>query len=461
MKKFYVFLTALISLSSFAQKETDKWYFGNGAALDFSSGTPSVIPSGAMMPSEGCAIMSDAVTGNLMFYTDGMNVWDNTHTQMPNGTGLLGGFSSTQPALIVPSPTATSQFYIFTTDDTGQSNGMQYSIVDMTQNGGKGDVITKNVPLVNFVTEKLTAVKDPDNTRFWIVAHEWGNDAFHAFELNTSGLQPAVVSHVGSIHSGAIQNTYGQMKFNPCGNKLALACGYMDVVELFDFNMNTGVVSNPISIPMTDHVYGIEFSPNSNLIYVSTYDAFQTLVQYDITAFNVSAIMASMQVISNVPSIYGMQLANNGMIYVCKSYNQYLGVIQNPNNNGVGCSYVDQGVNLDTLMMGTMSALSLPEFIQSYFLPAGFSCPAVPTGIAEMTKAQTVPVGPNPSAKEFTLQLKENASAEVYSCDGKLVETLTIEKNKAATFGSNYSEGVYLLKIKGTQTNSSVKLIKQ
>ncbi len=102
---------------------------------------------------------------------------------MPNGTGLNGDNSATQSAIVVPKPGSNySAFYVFTVDaDTGV-NGLQYSEVDMTLNGGSGDVTAlKNFPLIAPVSEKVTAVRHGLNVNdFWIVTHEWGTNRFPA-----------------------------------------------------------------------------------------------------------------------------------------------------------------------------------------------------------------------------------------------------------------------------------------
>jgi len=84
------------------------------------------------------------------------------------------------------------------------------------------------------------------------MTHKWGTDAFYAYQLTGAGLQTPVISHAGTIHNtSTFQNTYGQMKFNNCGTKLALAVSYQNLIEYFDFNINSGVVSNSVSLPPT------------------------------------------------------------------------------------------------------------------------------------------------------------------------------------------------------------------
>src|SRR5688572_247537 len=85
----------LIFGSLYSQKQVNHWYFGINAGLDFNSGAPVVLTNGALNTTEGTSAISDA-NGNLLFYTDGVNVWNNTHSVMPNGTGLQGDVSTTQ-----------------------------------------------------------------------------------------------------------------------------------------------------------------------------------------------------------------------------------------------------------------------------------------------------------------------------------------------------------------------------
>lgn len=108
MKKVVFYLLLFIPIVAFSQKEAAFWYFGELAGLDFNSGSP-VSTTGALVSFEGSATMSDC-DGNLLFYTDGVTVWDNTHNVMLNGTGLLGNPSSTQSAIIIPDPGNSSRY---------------------------------------------------------------------------------------------------------------------------------------------------------------------------------------------------------------------------------------------------------------------------------------------------------------------------------------------------------------
>src|SRR6218665_176745 len=113
----------------FCQNEASKWYFGSLAGLDFMTNPPTILTNGAMSTQEGCASISNGA-GNILFYTDGVTVWNQAHTVMANGTLLQGSFNSTQSGVIIKQPGNSNIYYIFTVDALGGANGLKYSIVD-------------------------------------------------------------------------------------------------------------------------------------------------------------------------------------------------------------------------------------------------------------------------------------------------------------------------------------------
>ncbi|PJB58825.1 MAG: hypothetical protein CO098_06605, partial [Bacteroidetes bacterium CG_4_9_14_3_um_filter_41_19] len=365
-KAKYAFI--LLSLLSWtilsAQNEANIWYFGDYAGLDFNSGTPVALTDGALSTQEGCATISDA-NGSLLFYTEGTTVWNKNHAIMDNGTGLMGGWSSTQSAIIVPKPNSTTLYYVFTVESQAWTSGLlDYSIVDMSLNGGLGKVITKNVVLHSPVAEKINAVQHSNGTDIWVVTHERNNDAFCSFLVTASGVNSTpVISNTGAIHGNQSSSYRGHLKISSSGNYLAVAIDLpVNLAEIFDFDNNTGIVSNPISITGYSSPYGIEFSPDESRIYFGMED---DVFQFNLLAGSSNDIINSATNINATsPSAGGaIQLSPDGKIYRTYLNCEYLGVIDDPNALGTACNYIVNGVYLG----GKLGKLGLPDFIQSYF----------------------------------------------------------------------------------------------
>ena len=398
MKKILLIFAVLCAHALSAQNEAANWYFGNNAGITFDPSTNQVsaLTDGQLSTEEGCTSISDS-TGNLLFYTNGENVYDRQHNIMPNGTGLFGNQSSTQSAIIVPKPGDPNIYYIFTQDTTFEGtpdNGFNYSVVDITLNSGFGDVTIKNQFLLHKASEKLSAVlKDCESQNIWVVtfgsndaltnssATDTNNNTFYAFEVSATGINTTPV--ISSLPY-TINQRRGYLKFSPDGTKLALA-NISDGLRLLDFDPATGTVSNSINIPTNlspsgkpQSAYGVEFSPNNQVLYVSTYyetsgsnfdnpsAQYGALLQYDLTATNISATEEVLD--ERVMYRSALQLGPNGRIYrsLSATYDQgipFLSVINSPNTLGQEADYQHAVIDL----MGRSSRQGLPPFITSYF----------------------------------------------------------------------------------------------
>jgi gliding motility-associated-like protein len=335
------------------------WYFGNGAGLDFSSGSPVAITNGQLDSWESCASICD-VNGNLLFYTDGDTVWDRNHNVMPNGTGLYGNClppgpnnSATQGVIIIPQPKSETIFYVFTVDcaENLGAKGMNYSIVDLSLNGGFGDVTLKNQFLFAPSTEGMAAAMNCSRDSIWVVGHD-DNDLFYSYLVTKDGLSrtPAI-----SI-TNTIFNLFGQMKFSPNNKKIAYQ-GY-----IYNFNFTNGTITNGQFINFDG--YGLSFSPDSKKLYYSISGYF--IGQFDITYNNVTDILNSFQTvyqgISN-DGIYGLQIGIDSKLYVANIDTTKISTIDNPNNTGSSANFNPYSVDLN----GRKSQFTFPSFIESYF----------------------------------------------------------------------------------------------
>jgi WD40 repeat protein len=347
---------------AWAQRPTDRWYFGRQAGLDFSSGTPTPLLDGAMTTYEGCATATTK-RGELLFYTDGQTVWNRQHQPMPNGRRLMGSGSSTQSALIVPDPGSGNIFYIFTVAPQGAPDGLRYSVVDMTRNDGLGDVPRANMLLLTPVAEKLAAVRHPNGRDVWVVAHRWNSNAFIAYLVTADGVAAKpIMSNVGSTNAGPGRNAIGALKFSPDGTKLAAAIWRdSNKFEVYNFDRTTGKVSNPRSFGPYPEAYGVEFSPDGTKLYgtCNGNSKASTVSETQVWQFDLATKAPTLVGRSSNHKIGALQRGPDGKIYVAREDNSFLGVIGSPNALGKDCSYVDDGLKLG----GRRSKLGLPGFI--------------------------------------------------------------------------------------------------
>ena len=218
----------------------------------------------------------DNQTGALLFYINGVTVWDASHNIMPNGTGIFPGPKVVHREPLLFRYRAAIPSIIFLPARTFLQNGVSgydYSIVDMSLNGGLGDVVTKNVSLYTPGTENLFFIKNADSTGYWIATHEFSTNRFVCYPFTSSGILAPVYSSSGITYSTAV-NAVGAIEFSPRWEKndcfLLKGRGKL---RFFDFDNATGIVSNPIDfgpgIGNNTSNYSLEVSPDNKLIYVS------------------------------------------------------------------------------------------------------------------------------------------------------------------------------------------------
>lgn len=365
----FILITVFIQ-NVFAQNEANNWYFGNYAGLTFNTSPPSALTNGALATSEGCASISEE-NGNLLFYTNGTTVWNKNHQIMENGSNLHGQSSSTQSALIVKLPGSATQYYIFTVADQGNAYGYEYSIADLSFNSGDGKIVTKNAPILkdfsnpnsNFLnsTEALTATYHSNQTDVWVVMHEATLTNFYAYLLTSNGLQAPVISNIGNQ-----KTNLGQCRISADGKRIAVGGYFGSGVDLYDFNSSTGIISNATSLigGTTNRVYGLSFSPNSNVLYVT--DNAANIYQFNLALPTTADIINSKYLVGQGSGGYypQLQLGPDRRIYLAQRNRQYLGVITYPDNIGSSCLFTDNGISLGT--GNHYSDIGLPTFMVNY-----------------------------------------------------------------------------------------------
>lgn len=354
-------LLFVCSSLSHAQKEAENWYFGNFAGLKFSQADPVPLLDGIMQTDEGCTTVSDTA-GNLIFYTDGVRVFNRQHRMMPSARNLAGNPSSTQSSIVVQWPTRSDRFLIFTADanENNYRLGINYTEIDMRADGGMGDVAVLNTPLVAPATEKLTAVRHANGEDIWIIGHAMESDEFLIFLVTRNGVQTtprrqAIGPRIGFGDAGVL-------KADPQGRKVAMATSVPLAVTLLDFDRLTGQLSNPISLPVNGP-YGLEFSPNSRFLYATSF-LVREIFQFDLGVSS-DRIASTRQTVGTTAAgtTGAIQMAPNSRLYVAHFNESHISEIRYPDRAGIACDYRDLSVSLGD----RTSRYGLPNFYPAVY----------------------------------------------------------------------------------------------
>ncbi len=243
--------------------------------IDFRKpGTPVVTcgpPVAVSNGDEGTAVFTDPSTGQLLFYTDGIDIFNGFDNQLlANGSGVNGQPSASEPALITPQLGSDGgAFYVFSvnyTSDSAPTGDIYYSNIDLTQ-GLHGTVTNKNQHLYNGnVGEALDMLPHTNNTDFWVLAYN-GAGNVEAFLVNASGVSATPVTSAtgltGTVLRSAINHSYDY-------NHVVLAInrgGATGTIATADVDRSTGTISNVKTIVTGDLGFHASYSADGTKLY--------------------------------------------------------------------------------------------------------------------------------------------------------------------------------------------------
>lgn len=452
------------------------------AILSFCEDSLSILDVGQAISFCGAnAAMSDQ-NGNLLFYTNGISVANAQHQIMLNGDGLSPqgtfgfeeiGLPIPQGALALPLPGHEHQFVLFHEGISFSGTGLAasplyYSMIDMSLDGGLGGVVIKNEVLSNNVFDygKLTAIQHANGRDWWVIAYEHTSDKMRRFLLSPEGITDA-----GSALEGAgLRPGEGQAAFSPDGLMYAqVSFSIADIqtityIDILTFDRCTGEFSilEQIAIPApTGGYYGITFSPDSKLLYVSLVFS---ILQFDVTAADIFASMDTVAITDGVavPSIEGDsfpsvftygQLAPDGRIYFGIDFSVYFHVIEYPNIPGVGCEVIQRAVQLPYL---NLTGPNFPNF--NLGVLQGSPCDSIissSTNHWPLAETEPLHIFPNPTQGYFTVSLVAPATRLcLYDNMGRQVHIQALASGQPEhriALPTGLPAGVYVAVVEGSE----------
>ncbi len=297
MKKQLVLTFFLfVSYSLTAQKEWSNWYYSRSRSFTFKNGAIEKIqvpPNNSFYSfgnnsSDRASSYADA-NGNMRLIFNGA-VYNSNYDTISNFNKINFCNIARPAATIVPFPGNPDKFYLLSLHSHSSfllqaSSGLQvrcpapgflnYNVVDLSANGGKGLVTEWNKNLLSQPIERLALVKHSSTNDTWIVSHIYGSNNFHSFRVTAAGILPGVISSVGPSFAGGWETALGFMVASPDGKKIAAHSGNYGAnkfIELYNFDAESGTLSNYRTLTITDDVVTLSdavFSPDNSKIYIS------------------------------------------------------------------------------------------------------------------------------------------------------------------------------------------------
>lgn len=283
------------------------WLFGDYASVSFATGQPVpnniAVANNTIKCFENAVSMSDSL-GNLLFYSNGRDLWNSNHVLVNPNSPLFGwdliipspnGYNGTSVGGFIsfPKPKSPGKYYIVCVppmEIKGQPTMGQFARINYVVYDVNTGVITPFQSLthsaINYVSiwpntglsENLTVVPHCNGVDYWLIAKGINTAGtgfnFFTFLVNANGLAPGAAPVVSGLFPLSQFTSACDLKSNSTGNKLVCKSQNKNIGLMWDFDQSTGQVSNPLAlassqaaVTSTNAPAGIIFSPNDQYVY--------------------------------------------------------------------------------------------------------------------------------------------------------------------------------------------------
>ncbi|MDX2282153.1 MAG: T9SS type A sorting domain-containing protein [Saprospiraceae bacterium] len=498
MKNFICVFFITIGISLHAQKHDYVWVvsianetsiipFGS-STLDFNSVPVNAYFRPRKLNLGGCSAGMSNANGNLLLYTDGCRICNaqdsiiengeglnpgilyNQFCALPSLTGYISGFQST---IILPFPGSDHEYILI---HTGIENipdpvvtKLYYSKIDMSLNNGKGKVTEKNVVIyagpMGFA--EMSAVKHANGIDWWVVKPApYNKNSYFKFLITQNG--PSQPEFQNFTFNTLTFSTQSQTCFSPDGKKFIRYRG-SEGVYIFDFDRQTGLLSNPVFIDppeITIQYGGCAVSPNSRFLYLSDLtDLYQLDLEDVMNPASFRHIATYDGYIDNLAANFGYcQLAPDCQIYISPGNpSKVYHIIHRPDELGEACDFEQHALKMDAYQ-GSM----VPPYPNYRLGPSGMEgLPCAPTvsTFGPLVEQSNLRVAPNPNSGSFTLyyQLEQNQGASflLYNALGQEVYQTILpgDTGNIAMHLNHLAPGIYFYVVPGGSLPISGRLM--
>ncbi|WP_395053942.1 T9SS type A sorting domain-containing protein [Flavobacterium sp.] len=500
MKKLYLFfvVSILITLDINGQSLINNhWKLGQ-TDLNFTNPTP--IANVISNTNYGKASISDS-SGNLLFYTDGINVWNKNHTIMLNGSNI--GYSGVTNTIIVPNKSNPNQYFIIKAESylclcfTLEPTNYLYSIVEFNSSNPLGIVLninpnpivgspennfskalTDSTGLINnlYYYGALTATTSNDGN-YWVIIQSKNKmlsykidnlgfnfipieSIFPANQIYAPGSWNSSFQYVDGLENAkfriAPNNSFliGLQYGRNNANDPAYSSAFFYKVA---FNSTTGVFSNFQSFSGVGYkIKEFEISNNSNNLFFirKKFQAIGQNIDGEILVKDININSNPVRILnqfntSNPSSEFNyIQKDRNGNILISSTFinlnrDKYIHKIENQDD------FLNSSVNVNFVYLNSYSISSLPQLIPELLAPVSL-CP-------------TLTLTSEPNSGLFTYQnystitTQTNYSIDLLSQNISLraSDYITLKPNTLIKTGSTFSAKIQSCVLAAKNSNSS------
>ncbi len=445
---------------------------GRHSAIDFRT-IPPTINLNDSNKNNILAITSTSICdrkGNVIFYSNGIRVFNKNGHVMPNGSNFNAGLISNsyassgsyyppvKGAIIIPFPNDTNKFYMFYVNLEYSFGGdfvpskLYYLIVDITLNGGLGDVVSKDNIIINDTLKvgALMAVKHSNGNNWWILDGKYKSDKHYSVLVDSSGVNSPITQYLGNPFIDSQMVTYSPNQTID-GEHLAYLFEGLNTpgqIDLFDFDRCSGLLSNYRKIKMynsqdTFWLKSCCYSPNNRYLYVSDMDK---LWQMDLQSSNPLSSMIQVGTRNPYSQLFLMKNSPNGKIYIAH-YGGYetISLIQHPDSFGTACNFLLDTVHFGSPSLGPWADGGLPN--NPNFALGAINCNVGMENVA--TENNGLNIYPNPTNSNFTVASDNSTikSITIYDIVGREIVYESLNKKSTLISLAGYSSGLYFIKV--------------
>jgi PKD repeat protein len=420
MKKFILLIFIPCSIFSYSQNRPDllrnyQWIMGYGSLstgivkhtrFNFKGDSLSIsyqTVANSLIMSYTNSSISDT-SGNLLFFSNGCGIMDSTFHSVIGAEHInngiyqdylcndVGGGRRVNSLIILPNYKGREfdVFYLRATNNSSAGSSLRTDKIFWTKikldslNNLSTVFIDSTVVDSFFFGSSMSSCRHANGKDWWLITPGSESNKYYTLMISENEI------HVQRQNIGFpvdyFEEATGESVFSPDGLKYARYSIHADL-QVFDFDRCTGLLSNPIHVPIVDAAdtawaAGIAFSPSGRFLYVSST---RYIYQFDMFASDFIASKTTVAVYDGFMTspgfatlFYQCELAPDGKIYVsCSGGRRAIHVIEYPDLEGIACQVVQHKYILEKPIDG-----GLPHFPNFRLGPLSDTCVVIPVGFA-------------------------------------------------------------------------------